>query len=79
MVMFFILLNPFPFDSIINEHTSLVEAQNAFSLQQDSNLGSHTCNTLSLPLDHLTYTCFNTFFILLDTFSSRVELINNDA
>jgi hypothetical protein len=32
-----------------------------------------------LPLDHLAYTCFNSFFILLNSFSSRVELINNDA
>jgi hypothetical protein len=33
------------------------------------------CNTLSLPLDHLAYTCFKFFFIPLNSFLSRVELI----
>jgi hypothetical protein len=46
---------------------------------QESILALRTCNTSSLPLDHLDYTCFNSFFILLNSFSSRVELINNDA
>jgi hypothetical protein len=31
-------------------------------------------SALFLPLDHLAYTCFNSFFILLHSFSSRVEL-----
>jgi hypothetical protein len=42
-------------------------------------MASHTGNTSSLPLNYLAYTCFNSFFILLNSFSSRVELINNDA
>jgi hypothetical protein len=46
---------------------------------QESNLASRTCNTSSFPLDRLTYTRFNSFLILLNSFSSRVELINNDA
>jgi hypothetical protein len=34
---------------------------------------------LTMALDHLAYTCFNSFLILLNCFSFRVELINNHA
>ena len=77
MVMFFILLNPFPFDSIINEYTYW--GPKLLWYNQESNLASHTCNTLSLPLGHLDHTYFNSFPILLNSFSPRVELMNNNA
>ena len=51
----------------------------SFRHNQESILALRTCNTMSLPLDHLAYTCFNSLFILLNSFSSRMELINNDA
>ena len=50
-------------------------ALKCFRHNQESILALRTCNTSSLPLDHLAYTCFNSFFILLNSFSSRVELI----
>jgi hypothetical protein len=72
MIMFFILFNPFLFDSII-------EAQKDFLTTAGIDPGFTHLQHFSLPLDHLAYTCFNSFFILLNSFSFRVELINNDA
>jgi hypothetical protein len=43
--------------------------------KRDSNLASHTCNTLFLPLYHLDHTYYHSCPILLNSFFSRVELM----